>query len=155
MLWALTVKWSYSCAMLTVFEYALNLCFMWWFRNSRINAKKTAVLPINLLYEDIALISILDQFLLFWYFSVLHFLLHFQVMQFVSLFGPVTIAGIVSATLSSALASLVSAPRIFQVCNSSCFPRLNLLFNLNTHSSIGYCKRHVALDLLTLECKHV
>lgn len=33
----------------------------------------------------------------------------------VSAFGPLTIAGIVSATLSSALASLVSAPRVFQV----------------------------------------
>jgi hypothetical protein len=38
-----------------------------------------------------------------------------QVMQLVSAFGPITIAGIISATLSSALASLVSAPKVFQV----------------------------------------
>lgn len=36
-------------------------------------------------------------------------------MQMVSAFGPITIAGIISATLSSALASLVSAPKVFQV----------------------------------------
>ena len=38
-----------------------------------------------------------------------------QVMQMISGFGPITIAGIISATLSSALASLVSAPKVFQV----------------------------------------
>lgn len=37
----------------------------------------------------------------------------------VSVFGPITIAGIISATLSSALASLVSAPRVFQVNETS------------------------------------
>lgn len=36
-------------------------------------------------------------------------------MQLVSVFGPLIVAGIVSATLSSALASLVSAPKVFQV----------------------------------------
>ncbi|KAA8578347.1 hypothetical protein FQN60_017434 [Etheostoma spectabile] len=39
----------------------------------------------------------------------------FQVMSMVSGFGPVITAGIFSATLSSALASLVSAPKVFQV----------------------------------------
>jgi len=39
-----------------------------------------------------------------------------QVMQLASAFGPIIIAGIVSATLSSALASLISAPKVFQVC---------------------------------------
>ncbi len=38
-----------------------------------------------------------------------------QVMQLVSGFGPITITGIIAATLSSALASLVSAPKVFQV----------------------------------------
>jgi len=38
-----------------------------------------------------------------------------QVMQLASAFGPIIIAGIVSATLSSALASLISAPKVFQV----------------------------------------
>lgn len=38
-----------------------------------------------------------------------------QVMTLVSGFGPLIIAGTFSATLSSALASLVSAPKVFQV----------------------------------------
>ncbi|KAK7895835.1 hypothetical protein WMY93_021160 [Mugilogobius chulae] len=38
----------------------------------------------------------------------------FQVMSLVSGFGPIITAGIFSATLSSALASLVSAPKVFQ-----------------------------------------
>lgn len=38
-----------------------------------------------------------------------------QVMSLVSAFGPLITAGIFSATLSSALASLVSAPKVFQV----------------------------------------
>lgn len=38
-----------------------------------------------------------------------------QVMELVSLFGPLILAGIFCATLSSALASLVSAPKVFQV----------------------------------------
>ena len=42
-----------------------------------------------------------------------------QVMQLASAFGPIIIAGIVSATLSSALASLISAPKVFQV-NFAC-----------------------------------
>jgi len=50
-----------------------------------------------------------------------------QVMQMVSAFGPLTIAGIVSATLSSALASLVSAPRVFQaVCKDKIFPHIHI-----------------------------
>lgn len=36
-------------------------------------------------------------------------------MTMVSGFGPLIIAGTFSATLSSALASLVSAPKVFQV----------------------------------------
>ena len=39
----------------------------------------------------------------------------FQMMQLTSAFGPITVAGIISATLSSALACLVSAPKVFQV----------------------------------------
>lgn len=34
----------------------------------------------------------------------------------VSAFGPLVTAGIFAATLSSALTSLVSAPKVFQVC---------------------------------------
>uniref|UniRef100_A0A5F8GS99 Solute carrier family 12 member 3 n=1 Tax=Monodelphis domestica TaxID=13616 RepID=A0A5F8GS99_MONDO len=43
---------------------------------------------------------------------------NFQVMSMVSGFAPLISAGIFSATLSSALASLVSAPKIFQVSES-------------------------------------
>nr|CAB3266102.1 solute carrier family 12 member 2 [Phallusia mammillata] len=47
----------------------------------------------------------------------------YQAMQKISWFGPIIIAGIVAATLSSALASLVSAPKIFQaVCRDKIFP---------------------------------
>ena len=37
-------------------------------------------------------------------------------MEMVSAFGPLVTAGIFAATLSSALTSLVSAPKVFQVC---------------------------------------
>jgi len=40
-------------------------------------------------------------------------------MQLVSAFGPIIVAGIVSATLSSALASLISAPKVFQVMSQT------------------------------------
>ncbi|XP_076812360.1 solute carrier family 12 member 2-like [Clavelina lepadiformis] len=47
----------------------------------------------------------------------------YQAMQKISGFGPIILAGIFAATLSSALASLVSAPKIFQaVCRDSIFP---------------------------------
>jgi amino acid transporter len=53
-------------------------------------------------------------------------LLHnYQTMSMVSLYGPVIAAGIFSASLSSALASLVSAPKVFQaVCQDKIFPRI-------------------------------
>uniref|UniRef100_A0A8C8RHS2 Solute carrier family 12 member 2 n=1 Tax=Pelusios castaneus TaxID=367368 RepID=A0A8C8RHS2_9SAUR len=53
-------------------------------------------------------------------------LLHsFQVMSMVSGFAPLISAGIFSATLSSALASLVSAPKIFQaLCKDNIYPGL-------------------------------
>ena len=48
---------------------------------------------------------------------------YFQVMETGSLWGPLITAGIFAATLSSALASLVSAPKIFQaVCKDRLFP---------------------------------
>uniref|UniRef100_A0A8C5S6D8 Solute carrier family 12 member 2 n=1 Tax=Laticauda laticaudata TaxID=8630 RepID=A0A8C5S6D8_LATLA len=47
----------------------------------------------------------------------------FQVMSMVSGFAPLITAGIFSATLSSALASLVSAPKIFQaLCKDNIYP---------------------------------
>jgi len=49
----------------------------------------------------------------------------YQAMQKISWFGPIIVAGIVAATLSSALASLVSAPKIFQaVCRDGIFPAI-------------------------------
>uniref|UniRef100_A0A8C3T0C5 Solute carrier family 12 member 3 n=1 Tax=Chelydra serpentina TaxID=8475 RepID=A0A8C3T0C5_CHESE len=50
---------------------------------------------------------------------------NFQVMSMVSGFAPLISAGIFSATLSSALASLVSAPKIFQaLCKDNIYPGL-------------------------------
>uniref|UniRef100_A0A8C2HSX4 Solute carrier family 12 member 2 n=1 Tax=Cyprinus carpio TaxID=7962 RepID=A0A8C2HSX4_CYPCA len=47
----------------------------------------------------------------------------FQVMSVVSGFGPLITAGVFSATLSSALASLVSAPKVFQaLCKDNIYP---------------------------------
>jgi solute carrier family 12 sodium/potassium/chloride transporter 2 len=46
-----------------------------------------------------------------------------QVMELVSAFGPLIYAGCFAATLSSALASLVSAPKIFQaLCKDQLYP---------------------------------
>ncbi|XP_014254054.1 bumetanide-sensitive sodium-(potassium)-chloride cotransporter isoform X1 [Cimex lectularius] len=47
----------------------------------------------------------------------------FQVMELVSAFGPIIYAGCFAATLSSALASLVSAPKVFQaLCKDKLYP---------------------------------
>ncbi|XP_059176302.1 solute carrier family 12 member 3-like isoform X2 [Physella acuta] len=53
-------------------------------------------------------------------------LLHsYQVVEMVSAWGPLILAGIFSATLSSALASLMSAPKVFQaLCKDKIFPFL-------------------------------
>ncbi|VDK89473.1 unnamed protein product, partial [Litomosoides sigmodontis] len=49
-----------------------------------------------------------------------------QVMENESFYGPLITAGIFAATLSSALASLVSAPKIFQaVCKDRLFPKVD------------------------------
>ncbi|XP_061607581.1 solute carrier family 12 member 1 [Phyllopteryx taeniolatus] len=51
---------------------------------------------------------------------------NFQVMTLVSAFGPLVIAGTFSATLSSALASLVSAPKVFQaLCKDNIYKALH------------------------------
>ncbi|XP_046400553.1 bumetanide-sensitive sodium-(potassium)-chloride cotransporter-like [Ischnura elegans] len=57
-----------------------------------------------------------------------HWGLHnsFQVMELVSIFGPLIYAGCFAATLSSALASLVSAPKVFQaLCSDRLYPGLH------------------------------
>lgn len=49
----------------------------------------------------------------------------FQVIQLVSVFGPIIFAGCFAATLSSALASLVSAPKVFQaLCKDRLYPKI-------------------------------
>uniref|UniRef100_A0A0K0FA40 Solute carrier family 12 member 1 (inferred by orthology to a human protein) n=1 Tax=Strongyloides venezuelensis TaxID=75913 RepID=A0A0K0FA40_STRVS len=52
---------------------------------------------------------------------------NFQIMEMSSVWGPLITAGIFAATLSSALASLVSAPKVFQaVCKDRLFPYINV-----------------------------
>ncbi|XP_017956901.1 bumetanide-sensitive sodium-(potassium)-chloride cotransporter isoform X2 [Drosophila navojoa] len=49
----------------------------------------------------------------------------FQVIELVSAFGPLIYAGCFAATLSSALASLVSAPKVFQaLCKDELYPKI-------------------------------
>ncbi|CAH1407510.1 unnamed protein product [Nezara viridula] len=50
----------------------------------------------------------------------------FQVMELVAAFGPLIYAGCFAATLSSALASLVSAPKVFQaLCKDKLYPYIS------------------------------
>ena len=50
-----------------------------------------------------------------------------KVMELVSAFGPLNYAGCFAATLSSALACLVSAPKVFQaLCKDRLFPYLHV-----------------------------
>ena len=50
---------------------------------------------------------------------------HYQVVEMMSFFGPLIYAGIFAAALSSALASLVSAPKVFQaLCSDKLLPGL-------------------------------
>uniref|UniRef100_A0AAX7VAX2 Solute carrier family 12 member 2 n=1 Tax=Astatotilapia calliptera TaxID=8154 RepID=A0AAX7VAX2_ASTCA len=66
----------------------------------------------------------------------------FQVMSLVSSFGPLITAGIFSATLSSALASLVSAPKVFQaLCKDNIYPGLSVFakgYGRNNEPLRGY-----------------
>ncbi|XP_075691976.1 solute carrier family 12 member 2 isoform X2 [Rhinoderma darwinii] len=67
---------------------------------------------------------------------------NFQVMSMVSGFAPLITAGIFSATLSSALASLVSAPKIFQaLCKDNIYPGLQMFakgYGKNNEPLRGY-----------------
>ncbi|XP_053195973.1 solute carrier family 12 member 2 isoform X1 [Scomber japonicus] len=67
---------------------------------------------------------------------------NFQVMSVVSGFGPIITAGIFSATLSSALASLVSAPKVFQaLCKDNIYPGLGMFakgYGKNNEPLRGY-----------------
>nr|XP_033784861.1 solute carrier family 12 member 2 [Geotrypetes seraphini] len=66
----------------------------------------------------------------------------FQVMSMVSGFAPLITAGIFSATLSSALASLVSAPKVFQaLCKDNIYPGLEMFakgYGKNNEPLRGY-----------------
>lgn len=54
------------------------------------------------------------------------FFLSQQVMEKISAWGPIVTGGIFAATLSSALASLVGAPKTFQaLCKDNIFPGIN------------------------------
>ncbi|XP_044131796.1 solute carrier family 12 member 2 [Bufo gargarizans] len=67
---------------------------------------------------------------------------NFQVMGMVSGFAPLISAGIFSATLSSALASLVSAPKVFQaLCKDNIYPGLQIFakgYGKNNEPLRGY-----------------
>ncbi|XP_069723056.1 solute carrier family 12 member 1 isoform X2 [Phaenicophaeus curvirostris] len=67
---------------------------------------------------------------------------NFQVMSMVSGFGPLITAGIFSATLSSALASLVSAPKVFQaLCKDNVYKGLHFFakgYGKNNEPIRGY-----------------
>uniref|UniRef100_H3BA36 Solute carrier family 12 member 2 n=1 Tax=Latimeria chalumnae TaxID=7897 RepID=H3BA36_LATCH len=64
---------------------------------------------------------------------------NFQVIALFSAFGPLITAGIISATLSSALASLISAPRVFQaLCKDNIYPGLQFF-------AVGYGKNNEPL----------
>lgn len=67
---------------------------------------------------------------------------NFQVMSMVAGFGPIITAGIFSATLSSALASLVSAPKVFQaLCKDNIYPGLSMFakgYGKNNEPLRGY-----------------
>ncbi|CAM6031305.1 unnamed protein product, partial [Sphagnum compactum] len=66
----------------------------------------------------------------------------YQVVELVSAFGPLIYAGIFAATLSSALASLVSAPKVFQaLCKDKLFPLIEYFgkgFGKNNEPRRGY-----------------
>lgn len=66
----------------------------------------------------------------------------FQVIELVSAFGPLIYAGCFAATLSSALASLVSAPKVFQaLCKDELYPKIGWFakgFGKNNEPVRGY-----------------
>ncbi|KAM8960637.1 solute carrier family 12 member 3-like [Pelodytes ibericus] len=67
---------------------------------------------------------------------------HYQAMSMVSAFGPLITAGIFAATLSSALACLVSAPKVFQcLCRDKLYPFIGFFgkgYGKNSEPIRGY-----------------
>uniref|UniRef100_A0A8B9EMP4 Solute carrier family 12 member 3 n=1 Tax=Anser cygnoides TaxID=8845 RepID=A0A8B9EMP4_ANSCY len=72
---------------------------------------------------------------------------HYQVMSMVSGFGPLITAGIFGATLSSALACLVSAPKVFQcLCKDQLYPLIGFFgkgYGKNNEPIRGYVLTYV------------
>lgn len=64
----------------------------------------------------------------------------FEVIELVSLFGPLIYAGCFAATLSSALASLVSAPKVFQVSKIEMISANRSSKSLNSNILQALCK---------------
>ncbi|XP_046679509.1 solute carrier family 12 member 1 isoform X2 [Homalodisca vitripennis] len=66
----------------------------------------------------------------------------FSIMELVSVFGPLIYAGCFAATLSSALGSLVSAPKVFQaLCNDKLYPYIEFFgkgYGRNNEPVRGY-----------------
>ncbi|XP_065666504.1 solute carrier family 12 member 2 [Hydra vulgaris] len=66
----------------------------------------------------------------------------FNIMEKISLWGPIILAGIIAATLSSGLSSLVSAPKVFQaVCEDNIFPGISIFgkeYGRNKEPRWGY-----------------
>lgn len=61
-----------------------------------------------------------------------------QVMEKISAWGPIVTGGIFAATLSSALASLVGAPKTFQaLCKDNIFPGIHY-FGVGVRRLFGY-----------------
>lgn len=67
---------------------------------------------------------------------------YFQIVEMMSVYGQLIYAGIFAAALSSALASLVSAPKVFQaLCNDRLFPYISYFgkgFGPNNEPRPGY-----------------
>lgn len=67
---------------------------------------------------------------------------YFQVIEMMSWFGPLIYAGIYAASLSSALASLVSAPKVFQaLCQDKLLPGIEYFgkgYGINNEPKRGY-----------------
>ncbi|XP_042225258.1 bumetanide-sensitive sodium-(potassium)-chloride cotransporter-like isoform X2 [Homarus americanus] len=77
-----------------------------------------------------------------------------QVMELVSVFGPLVYAGCFAATLSSALASIVSAPKVFQaLCKDRLYPYIQVFgkgYGRNDEPYLGYVLAFIIILLFTL-----
>lgn len=81
----------------------------------------------------------------------------FQVIELVSGFGPIIYAGCFAATLSSALASLVSAPKVFQaLCKDELYPKIKWFakgYGKNNEPVRGYVLTFILAIAYVLEYK--